>query len=412
MMVWSRSLLLKLIVLVVVLWGGVYLSFNVLQPLLTVNVKGDVPTKHQEHTPTIVDTDNLASSLLVYSLLRVSQARSYGQSGTQIQAIMDMLVVLTSTSEDGLPPLGKGRSLVEPVFVIQPRNSSVYENSPGLQGDFFLGTGFVPFSEWLQLDALSRVAQMPVVAWPKKESNTLSLLLTTRDCVVGPVAFQGGTLNVERCIHIDFKKGYRHWQNIWRQQEESHGRKLSSVGFDFASGEMFTEGCFWRETTNMLPVWDKMMDAFSAASPPERIATQCAKQSPQGRPYACIHWRRGDRGNAEMGDYGARYWKASSPDALKKRIQLLRQKHQEIGEVFIMTNAGKEQIAPLKGLATFLPENVFGHWSEELLRMAVELCICVKADIFVGAGESFWTSSTPSRLIIDWRKRKNVEYLL
>ncbi len=328
----------------------------------------------------------------LYVLVRTTDVRSYGQAGTQIQAIMDVLAMLS-----GLSAAASQWQLVEPVFMIQPRNSTAYEMALGTAHDHFLGTAAVRWSQWLDLRHLGDFLGYLPLPWEQAASRIDLLLTTTSRCPRGAINFQHKQLYVSQCREVEMGKGLAHWQMLLNTST------AKAIALDLRSGDVFPERIKWRDSHREL--WDRVLGAFRFS--PDIIST-ASKHAPP-HPYTCVHWRRGDRANAEMSDYGKAYWQRSSPQSLVAQLQ-------GMPRVFVMTNSGnpaeRDYLATHARMrALFLQPSVYPAWKDELKRLAVEMQICIDADHFMAIGADYWDSPTPSRLIIDWRHGINVTFM-
>jgi hypothetical protein len=320
----------------------------------------------------------------VFVLMVLSHARLYGQCGTQIQTLLDVFASM----------LGSSRAIVEPMFVIQPRNNTAYELDPNSHETHFLGTASVPWSSWLDVKHLEETSGLIVL--PAVGENTVDIMLSTEGCNGAngeEIEFQYGKLKVLKCNQVSKNLNIEVWRKMLKDAPER------TVGILVKPDEMFGSH-MWRDDANLRPLWMRMISAFKINSEVANIAARFAPP----HPYKCCHWRRGDRGHAEMREYGKQYWGLSAPDKIAKLID---------GKFFVMTNSGNESEKSYleKHGAEFLPSDIFTDWRQELQRMGVEMKICIDSDVFIAAGADFWGSSTPSRLIIDWRGNKLTQFL-
>ena len=60
------------------------------------------------------------------------------------------------------------------------------------------------------------------------------------------------------------------------------------------------------------------------------------------KPFLSVHWRRGDRGNAVLGEIGRRLWISTEPDTLAKYINKYLEQNPKIDWVCVSTNSGSE----------------------------------------------------------------------
>jgi hypothetical protein len=326
----------------------------------------------------------------VYILMYTHLAQRYGQCGSQVQAMMDILAAVK----------GGSRVLVEPVFIIQPRNNTAYELNVGSKAHYLLGTAAVRWSQWLSLERLQQFMGATIAPWQHDDDDDkpthIDLLLTTGgNCVAGPANFQMRPFIVGACQRVPVGKGLARWRRILEAAPQP------VIGIELVTGEMFPEGIRWRDRNPTL--WFNTLSAFEHS---DEIKQMAVRQRPHPSPYACLHWRRGDRAHAEMSDYGRHYWQRSHP----RRIQELVRR--QVGRtLFIMTNSGNQAERNSLKPAAFLAPSVYPHWEDELKRLGVEMEICIRADAFIAIGADYWQSSTPSRLIIDWRRGVNVSFL-
>ena len=125
--------------------------------------------------------------------------------------------------------------------------------------------------------------------------------------------------------------------------------------------------------------------------------------------YVGVHWRRGDRGHPEMGEQGDRMWALSQPEHLSCEINRLLLEY-NVSAVFVGTNCGtpadRERLralvhAPLVFLSDL---GLFQDWQHGLDAVTVEMFVLAYAKVFLTAGDSFWGSSTISRLVVHMRR--------
>lgn len=126
-------------------------------------------------------------------------------------------------------------------------------------------------------------------------------------------------------------------------------------------------------------------------------------------PFLAFHWRRGDRGHRENGVNGIVDMKSANVHVmytkLSKAVQMTG-----VLKLFCMTNIGTEEdfeelAVLLQGCGAQLyryPK--YTHWTQELLHLVTEQAIASKADYFMPSGPTFHTSSSPSRMVWEWRR--------
>jgi hypothetical protein len=133
-------------------------------------------------------------------------------------------------------------------------------------------------------------------------------------------------------------------------------------------------------------------------------------------PFLGVHWRRGDRGHAEMANWGRCYWEWSQPGQISNRLcEILQERN--IRHVFIATNSGSPEDRA-RVLATtcigfkpdihYLPEDVYPynktHTRDELKRMMTEMHINIQATAFLSSGmgaNQFYSAATPGRTTME-----------
>ncbi len=123
-------------------------------------------------------------------------------------------------------------------------------------------------------------------------------------------------------------------------------------------------------------------------------------------PFLAVHWRRGDRGHAEVGQWGQYYWHLSRVSNVIQRVRSIMNQS-SISRVFIATNSGsRAELAELLAATSGVVYDGLSGIENELQRVAVEMHICSVSTAFLAAGNSFWLSSSISRTIMETRQRR------
>jgi hypothetical protein len=125
-------------------------------------------------------------------------------------------------------------------------------------------------------------------------------------------------------------------------------------------------------------------------------------------PFLAVHWRRGDRGHAEVGQWGQYYWRISGVSNVIERIRSIMNQS-SVSRVFIATNSGSPtELAELLAATSGVTYHSLSGIGNELHRVAVEMNICSLSTAFLAAGNTFWMASSISRTIIETRQRRGL----
>lgn len=60
------------------------------------------------------------------------------------------------------------------------------------------------------------------------------------------------------------------------------------------------------------------------------------------KPFLGVHWRRGDRGNAKLGQIGLHLWLSTEPGLVAKEINRYLERNPDLDWVYVSTNSGSE----------------------------------------------------------------------
>ena len=331
------------------------------------------------------------------------------------------------------------RVLVEPVLVVQPRNSSAYEEDyrKGFNNKrHFLGEVLYPLSRYMNISRMEAYLGRRMVSMEQfhalataDDGAGLTLVSANRgtwsapchgavgDQATKPAArFWSIEWPVSRLVCMPPTKNPMGEDSGERKtifsaaewQTRLDGGPAAFVGLDFMRGYVSLKGSpnwyrdgalgpeYWaiREHMEYTDEMVALADAFMARSfPPAK--------------YLAVHWRRGDRGNNEMGRNAMDQFKRLGAAALVPRIQRLLEEHR-LAHVYISTNSGDAaELAYLEkelgsALLPRLPRPA--QWENELEGVIVEEIVCARAAAFLASGPSFDWLSSFSRVVAEQRR--------
>ena len=135
-----------------------------------------------------------------------------------------------------------------------------------------------------------------------------------------------------------------------------------------------------------------------------------AAQEDVAQVFVAAHWRRGDRGHAEMGEYGQMMWNLSEPHVFACNLNHLLDRTPEAKFVFVASNSGTEADIALLREQTRAPVRMLrdvgllGGWKHEYEALVAEMFVCAQASAFLAAGASeYYLASSISRIIMRMR---------
>ena len=144
--------------------------------------------------------------------------------------------------------------------------------------------------------------------------------------------------------------------------------------------------------------------------PPKGPCGTDAAQEAGAHVFVAAHWRRGDRGHAEMGEYGQLMWNLSEPHVFACNLNHLLDQTPGARFVFVASNSGteadvallREHIrAPVRMLRDV---GLLGGWKHEYEALVAEMFVCAQASAFLAAGASeYYLASSISRIIMRMR---------
>ena len=197
-----------------------------------------------------------------------------------------------------------------------------------------------------------------------------------------------------------------------RQINAIAGGSMVNLIFPIASfgNKAYTGQEFWSVDKRLAEDWLSILGRLAPSPQVLHVMHALFQTSLNGvHEYVGVHWRRGDRGHPEMGEQGDRMWALSQPEHLSCEINRLLLEY-NVSAVFVGTNCGtpadRERLralvhAPLVFLSDL---GLFQDWQHGLDAVTVEMFVLAYAKVFLTAGDSFWGSSTISRLVVHMRR--------
>ena len=121
------------------------------------------------------------------------------------------------------------------------------------------------------------------------------------------------------------------------------------------------------------------------------------------KPFLGVHWRRGDRGNIEMGELGQLLWSSTNPNNVAHCINQYLLKNPELEWVYISTNSGSEsdrsilKSLSIKPLYYFTSKavNPLDQWKYDI----TDLLLCAKSKHLILSPGNLENSSAFGRLM-------------
>jgi hypothetical protein len=89
---------------------------------------------------------------------------------------------------------------------------------------------------------------------------------------------------------------------------------------------------FFNESYPLLPLLESPLD----------LAPAWFREASK-KPFLGVHWRRGDRGNAKLGQIGLHLWMSTEPAVVAKQINVYLESNPELAWVYVSTNSGSEE---------------------------------------------------------------------
>ena len=294
------------------------------------------------------------------------------------------------------------RGLIEPSFVHQARNSTVYEQMKAagelrnLSFHAILGTipvaGSTLFDPWEFSDNTRRDGNGVEISafatnttfW-ESTGGVVDLLIVCDASVIGGQACANtDACSLHRCETLDFDRGpvprtmeffgRLHLVNkvvclpnttrdLRGQVDEAasdpadlvvavamHNRHINAFTGGSVSQTLHplaivphssTGQELWSVDEHLQADWLSILERFRPSAAIRRAMDSLLLGTPLGGvgSYVGVHWRRGDRAHPEMGPLGARMWELSTPDHLSCEINRLLLEF-NVSSVFVGTNCG------------------------------------------------------------------------